>query len=56
MGELSQGHECKICKEPFFYDDELVYFLGDEIVTVTEQYPDWDSCMCTTCAEERNLI
>ena len=56
MGELTTGIKCESCKEVHYYADELVFFLGDEIVTVTEREPDWDRAICTACAEEKGLI
>lgn len=54
--ELSQGVKCDCCKETSHYADELVFFLGKEMVSVSEQHPDWDKAICTTCAEEQGLI
>lgn len=42
------GYKCDTCKEVFHYADEVV-FDKDELKTVDEANPDWDSCTCTTC-------
>jgi hypothetical protein len=54
--ELSEGIPCKCCKEIMFFVDDLVFLLGNEVVSVSEQHPDWDTAICTTCAEDNNLI
>lgn len=42
--------ECKYCDEEFFHNDEMIFFKGNDIVEVSEQYPDWTTACCTTCA------
>lgn len=39
---------CDKCEKEHNYKDELV-FDGDELKTVDERNPDWDSCTCNTC-------
>lgn len=56
MPQLTKLIQCPSCKESFGYSDEFVWYNGDEQVCVTEQHPDWTHVICTTCAEEQNLI
>lgn len=46
--------KCEECNEVLYYEDEVVFYLGETEVFVTEQYPDWTHCICTTCHEEVN--
>ena len=52
----TDGIICKCCEETYYYYDELVFLLGEDIVFVDEQYPDWTEACCLTCAEEMGLI
>jgi len=56
MNELTKGIQCEGCKETSYYADELVFLLGNEVVSVSERNPDWDKAICTTCAEEKGII
>lgn len=51
-----KGIKCEECKEIFYYNDEITFLLGDTVVFVDEQYPDWDKSLCNECAEKKNLI
>lgn len=50
LGE--KGLVCEVCKEVHHFKDELVFYLGDTEVYVTEQYPDWNRCVCISCDPE----
>lgn len=54
--ESTDGIICKCCEETYHYYDELVFLLGEDIVFVDEQCPDWTEACCLTCAEEIGLI
>jgi len=53
MEELGM-YKCKSCNEKFNYKDEVVFFNGDLVVEVSEQYPDWTHCLCVECFEKEN--
>jgi hypothetical protein len=56
FNEFSKGVTCECCEEISYYVDEIVFLLGNEVVSVSEQHPDWDRSICTVCAEEKNII
>lgn len=47
-----KAYECDMCHKGYHYADEMV-FDRDELKTVDELNPDWSTCMCRTCYDER---
>lgn len=48
------GIACHLCQEVTHPDnarDEMVFFSGDDVVFVSEQYPDWSHALCGDCYE-----
>jgi hypothetical protein len=45
------AYTCANCGEKCHYENEVV-FDDDELKTVDEKNPDWDSCICVTCYYE----